>query len=143
SKAVILLTDGDNQGGRISPEYAAHLAAETGVKVYTIQIGQGEMAQVQTGVDLFGQPRYESVHFPTNPKLLRELANKTGAQTYIASDAAALQASVHQALDALEKTQFEASVSSFEELYGFLLLPGVLLIGCEALLRSLVLRRFP
>jgi Ca-activated chloride channel family protein len=54
-----------------------------------------------------------------------------------------LQASVHQALDALEKTQFEASVSSFEELYGFLLLPGVLLIGCEALLRSLVLRRFP
>jgi Ca-activated chloride channel family protein len=143
SKAVIVLTDGDNKGGRIAPEYGAHLANLVGVKLFPIQIGQGETAEVQEGVDLFGQPRYISYPFPTNPALLRELANKTNGQMYVATDAAALQASFHDVLDTLEKTQFEAGVASYEELYGFLLLPGVLLVALEALLRSLLLRRFP
>ena len=46
SKAVILLTDGDNNGGKIAPEYAAHLANAVGARLYTIQIGQGEEAEV-------------------------------------------------------------------------------------------------
>jgi Ca-activated chloride channel family protein len=143
SKAVVLITDGDNKGGRIAPEYAAHLASTVGVKVYTIQIGEGDTGQVQDGVDLFGQPRYVTYPMPTNPKLLREMSAKTGGKSYVASDATALQASFHQMLDALEKTKFEASTASYEELFGYLLLPGVLLIAAEALLRALALRRFP
>lgn len=143
SRAVILITDGDNNSGRVAPEYAAHLAASTGVKVYTIQIGQGDVGQVQQGFDLFGQPRYVTMSMPTNPKLLQSLSAKTGGQSYVASDATALQASFHKVLDALEKTKFEANTASYEELFGFLLLPGVLLIAAEALLRALALRRFP
>ncbi|HLV21156.1 MAG TPA: VWA domain-containing protein [Polyangiaceae bacterium] len=143
SKAVILLTDGDNNAGKISPEYAAHLANVVGAKLFTIQIGDGEMAQVQDGFDLFGQPRYVSYPFPVNPALLKELADKTGGQMYVASDAAALRASFHDVLNQLEKTKFEASVASYEELYRFLLLPGALLLALDALLRALVLRRFP
>jgi Ca-activated chloride channel family protein len=143
SKAIILLTDGDNRGGRISPEYSAHLANTIGAKLYTVQIGQGETAEVQTGVNIFGQPRYDKVSFPVNPKLLRELAQKTGGATYVATDARALQASFHDVLNRLEKTKLEASAAHYEELYGFFLLPGVLLLALDAILRSLVQRRFP
>jgi len=46
-------------------------------------------------------------------------------------------------LDKLEKTRFAASQASFEDLYRFLLLPGVILLALDALFRSLLLRRFP
>ncbi len=143
SKAVLLLTDGDNKGGRISPRYAAHLANVVGAKLFTIQIGKGEAAEVLDGFNLFGQPRYVSVPYPTNPALLKELAAKTGGEMYVASDATALQASFHDVLNKLEKTQFEASYTSYEDLFPFLLLPGVLLLALDALLRAVVLRRFP
>jgi Ca-activated chloride channel family protein len=143
SKAVILLTDGDNNAGQIAPEYAAHLAQVVGAKLFTIQIGSGEMAEVQDGFDLFGHPRYVTQPFATNPELLQRLAQQTGGETYVATDAEALQASFHDVLDRLEKTKFEASIASFEDLYRFLLLPGVLLLALDALLRALVLRRFP
>jgi Ca-activated chloride channel family protein len=143
SKAVILLTDGDNNAGKVSPEYAAHLANVVGAKLYTIQIGSGANAEMQDGFDLFGQPRYVTVPFPVNPDLLRELAQRTGGTTYVASDAKALQASFHDVLNQLEKTKLEATYATFEDLYGFLLLPGVLLLAFDALLRSLLLRRFP
>ena len=143
SKAIILLTDGDAKGGKISPEYAAHLTNSVGARLYTIQIGQGDTAEVQDGFDLFGQPRYVSMPFPVNPKLLKELATKTGGSTYVASDARSLQASFHDVLDKLEKTKFEANIANYEDLFAFLLLPGVLLLACDAVLRALVLRRFP
>ncbi len=143
SKAVILLTDGDNNAGAIAPEYAAHLANVVGSKLYTIQIGDGDIAEVQDGFDLFGQPRYVTVPFPANPALLEKLAKQTGGETYVATDAKALQASFHDVLDRLEKTRFEATFASFEDLYRFLLLPAVLLLALDALLRALWLRRFP
>jgi Ca-activated chloride channel family protein len=143
SKAIILLTDGDNNAGQIAPEYAAHLASTVGARLFTIQIGSGEQAEVQDGFDLFGQPRYITVPFPANPELLRQLAQKTGGEMYEATDAAKLQASFHDVLDKLEKTRFEANISSFEDMYRYLLLPGVLLLALDALLRSLLLRRFP
>ncbi len=98
---------------------------------------------MQDGFDLFGQPRYVTVPFPVNPDLLRELAQKTGGEMYVATDATKLQASFHDVLDKLEKTRFEANIASFEDMYRFLLLPGVLLLALDALLRSLLLRRFP
>jgi Ca-activated chloride channel family protein len=144
SKAVILLTDGDNKGGKIAPEYAAHLVNTVGGRLYTIQIGQGEMAQVlDKRRDLFGQPRYVSMPFPVNPKLLKELAEKTGGSMYVATDAAGLRTSLHDVLNKLEKTKFEASIATFEELYRFLLAPAVVMLALDALLRSLLLRRFP
>lgn len=143
SKAVILLTDGDNNAGELSPEYASHLASVVGARIYTIQIGAGERAEVHDGFDLFGQPRYSTRFFPVNTELLRTIAEDAGGEIYVATDAAALQDSLHQVLDDLEKTKFEASVGTFEDLYRFFLLPGALLLAAEALLKALVLRRFP
>jgi Ca-activated chloride channel family protein len=81
--------------------------------------------------------------FPVNPELLRSIAKETGGDAYIATDAKALSDSMHAVLDQLEKTRFEASVASFEDLFPFLLVPGALLIGLDALLRAWLLRRFP
>jgi Ca-activated chloride channel homolog len=142
SKAIILLTDGDNKGGKIAPDYAAQLAKRVGALVYTIQIGDGSRAEVLEGMGLLG-PVYRTVDYPVNPALLKKLAETTGGSAYVASDAEALQRSFHDVLDKLEKSHFEAATAHVEDLYRYLLLPGVLLLALEALLRALWLRRFP
>jgi Ca-activated chloride channel family protein len=143
SKVIVLLTDGDSNAGQLAPEYAAHLATTVGAKVHTIQIGNGEEVDVYEGNDLFGQPRYVRRRYPVNPELLQRIAKTTGGEAYVATDAKALSDSMHAVLDALEKTRFEASIASFEDLFAFLLVPGVLLVGLDALLRAFLLRRFP
>jgi Ca-activated chloride channel family protein len=78
-----------------------------------------------------------------NPELLQKMAKTTGGEAFIATDGKALAQSMHTILDSLEKTRFEASISSFEDLFHLLLIPGVLLVGLDALLRAWLLRRFP
>jgi Ca-activated chloride channel homolog len=136
SKVIVLLTDGDNQGGKLAPEYAAHLA-------YPIQIGAGDLAKKLAGYDLFGQPRYQTVAYPTNPELLKKLAELTDGKMYVADDAQKLRASLHDVLDRLEKTEFEAAHASYEDLFRFFMLPGVVLLALEAILLATWLRRFP
>ena len=143
SKAVVLLTDGDSNEGVISPEYAAHLGQKEGVRVYTVQIGNGDDVDVQTGTDLFGQPVYERRRFPVNPDLLRTMSHETGGESFIATDKSGLEKSMHAILDHLEKTRFEAQSSTMEDLFPLLLVPGVLLIAFEALVRLALVRRFP
>ncbi len=141
SKAIVLLTDGADQGSQISPEYSAKLAQEQQIIVYPIQIGEGDIAKVLTGYFL-GQPRFAQQSFPTNPDLLNKLAQITGGTMQIAVDAEALQTSLHDALNQLEKTAFESAQASYQELFRFFLIPGVSLIFFEILLRSFWLRRF-
>ena len=143
SKAIVLLTDGDNNGGKLAPQYAAHLVNTVGARLYTVQIGQGDVAEVMDGRDLFGQPHYQTRSFPVNPKLLKDLAEETGGSMYVATDATALRAGFHDVLNKLEKTKFESSVATFEELFRYLLLPAVMLLALDALLRAVWLRRFP
>lgn len=143
SKAIILLTDGDSNAGSIAPDYAAHLAQAQGVKVFTVQIGNGDDVDVQDGVDLFGQPKFVREHFPVNPELLRRIASTTGGDAFIATDKKGLEQSMHAILDKLEKTRFEAQAATMEDLFGLLLLPAVALIALEALVRLVIVRRFP
>ncbi len=143
SKVVILMTDGFNTGGRVSPDKAIEAATTHGAKVYTIQIGDGAEVEVLNGYSPFGKPIYGRARYPTDPALLKKISDKTGGEAFIATDAKALRESMHSILDQLEKTRFEASVAHYEDLFPFLLIPGVVLIGLEALLRSLLLRRFP
>ncbi|MDB4941229.1 MAG: hypothetical protein JWP97_763 [Labilithrix sp.] len=143
SKAIILLTDGDSNAGSIAPDYAAHLAQTQAVKVYTVQIGNGDDVDVQDGTDIFGQPRFVREHFPVNPELLRRMAQTTGGDSFVANDKKGLEQSMHQILDKLEKTRFESQVATMEDLFPFLLLPAVMLLAIEALVRVLIVRRFP
>lgn len=143
SKVVILLTDGDSNAGSVAPEYAAHLAQTQGVRVYTVQIGNGDEVEVEDGNDLFGQPRFRREHYPVNPELLRKIASDTGAEAFVANDRKALEESFHRILDSLEKTRFEAQAATMEDLFPFLLVPAVVLLALEALVRVFLVRRFP
>ena len=143
SKAIILLTDGDSNAGSIAPDYAAHLAQTQAVRVYTVQIGNGDDVDVQDGTDIFGQPKFVREHFPVNPDLLKRMASTTGGDSFVANDKKGLELSMHQILDKLEKTRFEASAATMEDLFPFLLLPAVALLALEALLRVFIVRRFP
>jgi Ca-activated chloride channel family protein len=143
SKAIILLTDGDSNAGSIAPDYAAHLAQTQAVRVYTVQIGNGDDVDVQEGTDIFGQPKFVREHFPVNPDLLKRMASTTGGDSFVANDKKGLELSMHQILDKLEKTRFEASAATMEDLFPFLLLPAVALLALEALLRVFIVRRFP
>jgi Ca-activated chloride channel homolog len=113
------------------------------VQVSTVQIGNGDEAEVQTGVDLFGQPRYARARFPVNPRLLRKIAEDTGGNSYVATDKTGLEESMQAVLDNLEKSRFSAATRSVEELFFAFLLPAAILLAIELLLRVLVLRRFP
>jgi Ca-activated chloride channel family protein len=143
SRAVVLLTDGDSNEGVISPPYAAHLAQEQGVRVYTVQIGNGDEVDVYRGTDLFGQPVYSRERFPVNPALLQSMAHDTGGEAFIATDRSGLEKSMHSILDHLEKTKFESQATTMEDLFPFLLLPAVMLLAAEALVRLALVRRFP
>ncbi|NUO53358.1 MAG: VWA domain-containing protein, partial [Polyangiaceae bacterium] len=143
SKVVILLTDGDNNAGKVAPEYAAQLATEKNCIIHTIQIGTGDEVDVEDGTDWLGHPRYVRQRFPVNPELLQRISDQTKGQHFVATDGKALTDSMHKILDSLEKTRFEASRSSFSDLFPLLLIPGVALLGLDVLLRVLLLRRFP
>jgi Ca-activated chloride channel homolog len=143
SKAIILLTDGDSNAGSIAPEYSAHLAQTQGVRVYTVQIGNGDEVDVLDSMDIFGQPRYVRAHFPVNPELLKKIAADTGGDSFVATDKRGLEQSMHSILDKLEKTRFEAQAATMEDLFPLLLIPAVVLIALEALVRLLLVRRFP
>lgn len=143
SKAIILLTDGDNNAGSIAPDYAAHLAQTQGERVYTVQIGNGDDVDVQDGVDLFGQPHYTRQRFPVNPELLKKIASQTGGEAFVATDKDGLEESMHAILDRLEKSRFQAATATMEDLFPFVLVPAVVLVAFEALARALLVRRFP
>jgi Ca-activated chloride channel family protein len=78
-----------------------------------------------------------------NPDLLQHIADETDGKAFIATDAKGLRNSMHAILDDLEKTTFESIIADHEELFALLLIPGVVLVGFEALLRAWLLRRFP
>jgi Ca-activated chloride channel homolog len=138
SRVVILITDGDNNSGNISPLQAAQIAHDEGIKVYTILIGKGGRVPYPTGTDLFGRTIYEQVEIDVNPQLLQEIAKTTGGAAYQATDRATLESGLAQVLDSLQKSKiYEASAApSYDEWAARLFLPAALSALFGLLLRS-------
>lgn len=145
SKVVVLITDGDNNSGEISPRKAAEFAKELGVRVYTILIGQGGPVPFPAGKDLFGRVVYRDRVVPINPQLLEEIAGTTGGEAYQAKDGKELDAGLSAVLDSLEKTKQENTVYSTtrHELFPWFVLFGLVFLSIELSVRSTRLRRFP
>lgn len=141
SKIVILLTDGVNNQGFVAPLTAAEIAAEFGIKVYTIGVGTKGKAPypVQTP---FGT-RYQNVDVEIDEAVLKDIANATNGKYFRATNNKALKG-IYEEIDKLEKTEID--VSSFtrysEEFKPFLIL-ALLLFGIDILLRYTVFRTFP
>lgn len=142
SKIVILLTDGVNIGGTISPDIATNLAKTYGIKVYTIGIGtSGSMNAIQRTED--GEEVQQNIPIDFNSTLLRTIAKETGGEYFYARDNNALQM-VYAHINQLEKSKVEVTTHNrYSEKYLPWLLAGLALLIIEFLLRTLVYRRFP
>ncbi|MEZ5063980.1 MAG: VWA domain-containing protein [bacterium] len=148
SKVAILLTDGENNAGKIDPMTASKVAKALGVRVYTIGVGKEGGAPIPVDHPVFGKsyarnPDGSLVLTKIDEKSLREIAGTTGGEYFRATDAEALKKIYEQILN-LERTKFQ--VKQFEkvqELYRWAAVPGVLLLVLELLLAHTRLRVLP
>lgn len=143
SKVIVLLTDGANNMGNISPEQASEFAKTLGIKIYTILAGKQNETPVEIDTDMFGRSIYGKALFPVNPELLKGISEKTGGKFFIAEDRKSLEDSFHAILDALEKTRISDVGVVYAEIYGRFLLPAILLFLIEILLRFTIARKSP
>ncbi len=140
-KVVILLTDGINNRGKISPETAADIARTLGIKVYTIGVGTKDKAPFRVNTILGEQLRFEYV--PLDEGTLKMVAEKTGAEYFRATDTEALDR-IYKQIDKMEKTEVTVKeYTEYFELYPWLLLPGLALVSLEILLRNTALKQIP
>ncbi len=100
SKVILLLTDGENNGGLIDPKTAKEIAKAFGIKVYTIGVGTEGFAPqpVNTPMGIVMQTQKVSI----DEKLLTEIANETGGKYFRAKDNESLN-SIYATIDTLEK----------------------------------------
>lgn len=142
SRIVILMTDGQNNAGKISPDLAAESAKALGVKTYTIGVGTRGVAPMPQ-VDAFGQTRYVPVEVNIDEGLLRKIAEGTGGKYYRATDTRSLR-DIYRDIDQLEKSDVEAKqYQQFQELFGWFAVPGLILLLLEFVLGHTVWRKLP
>ena len=141
SRVIILLTDGVNNRGEISPQMAAEIAKTYGVRVYTIGVGKEGMAPypVMTpwGVEI------QQVKVEIDEKLLSEIAESTGGRYFRATDNTKL-AEIYSEINKMEKAR--TTVDSFpiyKELFGRYALLALLALLLELVLNWFVIRRLP
>lgn len=145
SRVVVLITDGDNNAGKISPMDAANMAQALRVPIYTILVGKGGKVPFPQGTDLFGNTVWRETEIPINPELMQDIADRTGGEYYRATDPEGLRQGLQKVLDSLERSKLMeggASATYHEEFHPFLL-AAFGLAALELLLRATFLRVFP
>jgi len=142
SKVVILLTDGRNNLGTISPLTAAEAAKALKIKIYTI--GAGSKGPVPYPVrDLFGNQAYQQIEVDLDEETLTKIASITSAKFFRATDTESLR-EIYGEIDKLEKTPMqEKGYLQYNELFPLFLIPGLLLLLLEIVLTNTVLRKVP
>lgn len=141
SKVVILLTDGTNNRGQISPNTAADIAKSFGIRVYTIGVGSNGTAPYPFVVA--GQTIYQNVPVEIDTKALASIAAKTDGEFYRATNTQKLH-EVYQQIDKLEKTKMNVKqYSKRYEAFEMFALIAVCALLLELLLRYTVLKKLP
>jgi Ca-activated chloride channel homolog len=142
SKIIILMTDGQNNSGQITPITAAEAAKALGVKVYTIGIGVRGEAPIPV-TDAFGRRRIVMEKVDVDEDTLNRIATTTGARFYRATDTDSLNR-IYSEIDKLEKTAFTVhSYESWQELFAWPALAGLLVLGLSLLSQFVLRRRIP
>ncbi len=140
SRIVVLLTDGDNNSGGISPEEATAAAASLGIRVYTIGVGKDGVAPVPVARTAYGY-QYANIRVNVNDELLERMATQTGGVYFRATDPEGLTR-IYERINELEATPITEVHT--EERVGMrreLLLAALVLVGLELLVSAQVSRR--
>lgn len=141
SKVVILLTDGSNNRGDISPLTAAKIAKSYGIRVYTIGVGTNKVARYPMTVG--GSVQYVNVPVEIDTKTLEDIASVTNGHFYRATNTGELK-QIYKDIDKLEKTKMDVKKFSkhYDNFQPFVLAAFIVLL-LEILLRTTILRRIP
>ena len=141
SKVIILLTDGTNNKGDISPMTAAEIAKSFGIRVYTIGVGTNGMAPYPYPVG--NTVQYVSMPVEIDEKTLTEIAGTTDGNYFRATSNSKLK-EVYEEIDKLEKTKLNVKeYSKRDEEYHWFALAAFLCVLLEVLLRNSVLKKIP
>lgn len=141
SKVVILLTDGSNNRGDISPMTAAEIAKSLGIRVYTIGVGTNKVAPYPMPVA--GGVQYVNIPVEIDNQTLSEIAAATDGDFYRATNTKELR-KIYQEIDQLEKSKLNVKQFSkkYEAFQPFAII-AVLALLLEILLRITIFRRIP
>jgi Ca-activated chloride channel family protein len=142
SKIVILMTDGQNNSGKLAPLTVAEAAQTLGVKVYTIGVGMRGSAPMPVR-DIFGRKAYQMIPVDIDEDTLTKIAGMTGGKYYRADNAEHFQ-EIYAEIDKLEKSEAVVKkYTEFNELFKWFILPGVALLLVEQILKHTIMRRLP
>lgn len=139
SKVIILLTDGTNNAGAVSPLTAAAIAKQFGIRIYTIGVGTNGEAPYpfQTAMGI----RYQNIPVEIDEQVLREIASTAGGEYFRATSNSKLK-EVYEEIDKLEKTKLNVrEFSTKEEEYQPFALVALIAVILELALRATILRR--
>ena len=135
SKVIILLTDGSNNSGEITPEDAAYIAKEYGIRIYTVGF-RTDKEVVQTPFGLLDNSEFDE-------KTLRTIASITGGQYFRSSSKESLM-DIYKEIDQLERTKLDVKhFGSEEEKFMLFALIAIVALIMEILLRNTILKRIP
>lgn len=141
SKVVILLTDGSNNMGDISPMTAAEIARSLGIRVYTIGVGTNKVAPYP--VPVAGGVQYVNIPVEIDTKTLKDIAQTTDGNFYRATNNKELK-QIYQDIDKLEKTKMDVKHFAKQyEAYQPFIIAAFLILLMEILLRITWLRKIP
>ena len=141
SKVVILLTDGSNNRGDLSPMTAAEIAKSFGIRVYTIGVGTNKVAPYPMPVA--GGVQYINIPVEIDTKMLQEIASATEGDFYRATNNKELQ-QIYKEIDKLEKSKLNVKkFSKRYEAYQPFAIAAVILLLLEILLRITIFRKLP
>lgn len=142
TKLIVLLTDGDNNAGKVQPLTAAEAAKALGIRIYTIGAGtEGEAPFPLT--NQFGRTVYRNVLVKFDEKTLQEIAAMTNGQYFRATDTNSLR-TIFGEIDKLEKSKVEVEkTAQYRDLFMWFLIPGLACLALETLLSQTVWRRLP
>lgn len=143
SKSIVLLTDGSNNTGIVSPLTAAQIAAQKGIKIYTIGVGTNGMAPMPVAQNWDGSFIYERRKVEMDESTLKKMAHITGGKYFRATDENVLS-DVFREIDQLEKSRLNVSqhhmLSDEYQPWAWALL---LLLLVDVVARYTVLRTIP
>ena len=142
SKVIILLTDGVNNRGEMAPLMAADIAADMGIKVYTIGVGTRGKAPYPV-VDMFGNMSFQPMDVEIDEPTLESIAERTGGKYFRATDKEKLQA-IYDEINTLEKSKVEITdFTVYHEEFLPWLLAAMALLLLEFVFSNVILKRNP
>ena len=142
TKIIVLLTDGDNNAGKVMPITAAEAAKALGIRIYTIGAGTRGMAPYPFTTP-FGQTIYQNIQVEIDEDTLKKIADISGGEFFRATDTRSLQ-DIFAEIDKLEKTKIEVEkIAQYRDLFPWFLMAGISLLVIEIAASQTIWRRLP